>query len=199
MPKPPLNVVCTSQHLRVIKTKWPKEGQTWLKIQNPHSLDIHSPICFQKQTRTILDIKDPGIIVDKPVELYRDDMTLTQKSAHADPEKIHEELMRAWNEYFQRDAPDEEDAIIDDGDLLQHIPTFPETDFPSIRGIDLKKVFVKSKKTSARGADAFATRDLCKLPDALFDVLAVMLESVEHLGLWPKNLDACKNSLPPKG
>ena len=67
------------------------------------------------------------------------------------------------------------------------LPQEPLLDLPRITGRDLQE-FARAKKSTAGGLDGWAWNEIKALPLPWFSGLAILLELVETIGVWPQGL-----------
>ena len=196
----PMMAIHFSNNVSIRKTRWPKQGRDCLIVAEPHNLNPTKEVVFQGQSRHIKYLGKDHIILDEPVKLRSNDMVLRQQDVTASPSDMHCKLQEAWTPYFQRDSSKEEEQNWDDTiPFINTLQSCPTMDLEPLTPEILQAAMNKTKIASARGCDAFSTKDYRKMPIPLWRLLCDLLLCIEQGAEWPKTWVVAKTLCLPKG
>ena len=196
----PMMAIHFSNNVNIRRTRWPKQGRDCLIVAEPHDLNPTKEVVFQGQSRHIKYLGKDHIILDEPVKLRSNDMVLRQQDVTASPSSMHCKLKEAWTPYFQRDSFKEEEQNWDDTiPFINTLQSCSTMDLQPLTPEILQAAMNKTKIASARGCDAFSTKDYRKMPIPLWRLLCDLLRCIEQGAEWPKTWVVAKTLCLPKG
>ena len=156
-------------------------------IGSEHSLRVGDQVEFQGQQVRVTCVESSIVHFDQNLVLRSDDMKIVQAACTAQPREMHALLRSAWAKLFNREPADITEQQW--GPALQKIQELEEHapfERHEITAQQLKDAMTTTKKASARGAEGFTTKDLCKMPLQLWQLVATILNLIENGAPWPR-------------
>ena len=186
-PLPPIQAIQCVTEAKVKRQRWPKDGRNVIALDPDHNIKEGAQVDFQGQQATVLKTSANAVQLDQRLALRSSDMKITQTTCTAQPQEMHQMLKASWAKLFNRESPEVTDQQWQHA--LRKIQDLEEQQPFEMKGVtadDLKEAMATTKKASARGAEGFTTKDLCKMPTVLWQHIATILNLIEQGAPWPR-------------
>ena len=193
---PEVNVLFRKVKLDLMQQNWEGEGREHIWIRNSNEFCPDDRFALHSGLTSVVAILQDGIVLDKRIS-HEEAKTLTKLVPISDPNGIADEFFGGWNQYWQRDIPDEEppDQF---AQWFESLPTWNRMNYQEISFEEWQEALYCSKKHSMRGADGWSVVELGKLPRPIFTLLRHIFDHAESCGAWPTLLTKTWVVLLPK-
>ena len=142
--------------------------------------DLLRTVQINGHDATIVDVQgaDIELMLTDPPDSLPPPYNLTQIITTSDPQQVSDELSQYWNQFWQRDTPDQQNHIHEWPQFQQILELIPQHETISITMTNLQDwlTAIKAvKSTTARGSCGWSADELKSLPDiCIRDLMFVM-------------------------
>lgn len=206
-PLAPLTFLTQTVEATIVKLRWPKKGLSRIRLEKAVHFDPNLVVHFQNQTAQIRHQNGTEVTVDPPLRLRSQNMTIVQYNSTADPSKLQDQIAKAWNQHWTRDAhPDQwEEEWKDIGPVLNRLPDLPAKTFRPFTLELWAQHCKKLNRRSSRGGCGFSVVEMLSFPPLLIQQLFKIFDQCEQGMSWPSGwvtakvcmLSKCENPKSP--